>query len=80
MSTADERPLPRSHALPYGASRMRAHVQILGGIVLGIGLASAVGLNPGLLFAAYASGLGVLLLCIGLLLPEDPETDRRGQP
>ena len=53
-------------------SRMRAFVQIVGGVVLGMGLAAAVGLNPGLVFSAYAIGLGTTLLCLGLLLPEDP--------
>jgi hypothetical protein len=57
-----------------GRIRMRAFVQILGGIVLGVGLAATVGLDPGLLFAAYAVGLGVTLLCLGLLLPADPDT------
>ena len=53
---------------------MRAFVQILGGVVLGVGFAAAVGLNPGLLFAAYTLGLGLTLLCLGLLLPEDPDS------
>ena len=53
-------------------SRMRAFVQIIGGVVLGLGLAAAVGLNPGLVFAGYTIGLGATLLCLGLLLPEDP--------
>ena len=53
-------------------SRMSAFVQIIGGVVLGLGLAAAVGLNAGLVFAAYAVGLGLTLLCLGLLLPEDP--------
>jgi hypothetical protein len=39
--------------------------------VLGLGLAAAVGLNPGLIFAGYTIGIGALLLCLGLLLPED---------
>jgi hypothetical protein len=30
--------------------------------VLGFGLAAAVGLDPGLIFASYTIGLGVLLL------------------
>jgi hypothetical protein len=80
MPTAEDRPASRIPALPHGTSRMRAYVQILGGLGLGLGLASAVGLNSGLLFAAYAIGPGLLLLCIGLLLPEDPETDHRGHP
>ena len=54
-------------------SRMRAFVQIVGGVVLGLGLAATVGLDPGLLFAGYALGLGVTLLRLGLLLPEDPD-------
>ena len=59
-------------------SRMRAYVQLVGGVVLGIGLAAAVGLDPGPVFAGYTLGLGALLLCLGLLLPEDPDaaTDR----
>jgi len=36
-------------------------------------------MEPGLLFAAYTLGLGLTVLCIGLLLPEDQTTtDRRG--
>ena len=80
MPTAEDRPAPRIHAQVHGRSRMRTCVQILGGVVLGLGLASAVELNPGLLFAAYAIGLGLLLLCIGFLLPEDPDIDPRGHP
>ena len=57
--------------------RMRAFVQLVGGVVLGLGLAAAVGLDPGLLFAAYTAGLGVLLLGLGLLLPEEPDADDR---
>jgi len=53
-------------------SRMRALVQTVGGVVLGLGLAAVVGLNPGLLFAAYTIGLGMTLLSLGLLLPEEP--------
>jgi hypothetical protein len=56
-----------------GRSRMRAFVQIIGGVVLGLGLAAAVGLNPGLVFAGYTIGLGAALLCLGLLLPEEPD-------
>jgi hypothetical protein len=52
-------------------SRMRAFAQLVGGVVLGLGLAAAVGLNPGLIFAGYTIGIGALLLCLGLLLPED---------
>jgi hypothetical protein len=65
-----------------GRSRMRAFAQILGGVVLGLGLAAAVGLDPGLLFAGYTIGLGVLLLALGLLLPEQPDDtgDRPGGP
>jgi hypothetical protein len=55
-----------------GPSRMRAFVQIVGGVVLGLGLAAAVGLDPGLVFAGYTIGLGLTLLCFGLL-PEDPD-------
>ena len=54
-------------------SRMRAFVQVVGGVVLGLGLAAAVGLDPGLIFAGYTIGLGLTLLCFGLLLPEDPD-------
>ena len=54
-------------------SRMRAFVQVIGGVVLGLGLAAAVGLDPGLVFAGYTIGLGLTLLCFGLLLPEDPD-------
>ena len=60
-------------ATPPGRSRTRAFVQILGGLVLGMGLAAAVGLDPGLTFAGYTIGLGLLVLCLGLLLPEDPD-------
>jgi hypothetical protein len=56
-----------------GHSRMCALVQIVGGVVLGLGLAAAVGLNPGLIFAGYTIGLGLILLCLGLLLPEDAD-------
>jgi sulfite exporter TauE/SafE len=54
-------------------SRMRAYVQIVGGVLLGLGLAAAVDLDPGLLFAAYTAGTGLMLLCLGLLLPGDPD-------
>lgn len=54
-------------------SRMRESVQIVGGVVLGLGLAAAVGLDPGLVFASYPLGVGLLLLPLGLLLPADPE-------
>jgi hypothetical protein len=54
-------------------SRMRAFVQVVGGVVLGLGLAAAVGLDPGPVFAGYTIGLGLTLLGFGLLLPEDPE-------
>jgi hypothetical protein len=54
-------------------SRMRALAQIVGGVVLGLGLGAAVGLDPGPLFAAYTAGMGLTLLCLGLLLPEDPD-------
>jgi hypothetical protein len=52
-------------------SRMRTFVQTIGAFVLGLGLAAAVG--PGLVFATYTLGLGLTLLCLGLLLPEDPD-------
>src|SRR5215213_2559496 len=55
---------------------MRAVAQIVGGVVLGLGLASAVGLDPGLLFAAYTAGLGLVLLCVGRLLLEEPGSSR----
>jgi hypothetical protein len=58
---------------------MRTAVQILGGVVLGLGLAAGLGLDPGFLFAAYAMGLGAVLLCVGLLLPESPG-DGEGGP
>jgi hypothetical protein len=64
----------RGLATPPDRSRMRAFAQIVGGVVLGLGLAAAVGLDPGLVFAGYTIGLGLTLLCIGLLLPEDPDT------
>jgi len=51
---------------------MRTLVQILGGVVLGLGVGAAVGLDPGAVFAAYTLGLGLTLLCLGLLLPGDP--------
>jgi len=53
MSTTDDRPpRPRALAAPHSRSRMRAYVQILGGSVLGFGLASAGGVGAGLPFAA----------------------------
>jgi hypothetical protein len=65
-------------------SRMRAFAQVVGGVVLGLGLAAAVGLNPGLIFAGYTIGIGALLLCLGLLLPEDSSAaahpDDRSRP
>ena len=57
---------------PGGSGGMRAAVQVLGGALLGLGLAAGIGLDPGMLFAAYTAGLGALLLCLGLLLPETP--------
>jgi hypothetical protein len=60
-------------AMSPDRSRMRVFVQIVGGVVLGLGLAVAVGLDPGLIFAGYTLGLGALLLCLGLLLPEAPD-------
>jgi hypothetical protein len=59
-------------------SRMRAFVQLVGAVVLGVGLAAAVGLDPGLVSAAYTAGTGLTLLCLGLLLPDEPDADRRG--
>jgi hypothetical protein len=76
----------RAHVtVQVSRSRMRAFVQIVGGVVLGLGLAAAVELDPGPVFAGYTLGLGVLLLCLGLLLPEDPDAaaaphDRSGPP
>jgi hypothetical protein len=52
---------------------MRQFVQIVGGVLLGLGLAAAVGLDPGLEFAGFTAALGVLLVCLGLLLPEVSE-------
>ena len=71
-----------SPAMPPSRSRMRAFVQIIGSLVLGMGLAAAVGLDPGLIFAGYTIGMGLLVLCLGLLLPEDPDAaaDRHNQP
>jgi hypothetical protein len=53
-------------------SRMRAFAQVGGGVLLGLGLglAAAVGLNPGLV-RRYPLGLGALVLYLGLLLPEN---------
>jgi len=59
--------------IPVGRSRMRAFVQLVGGAVLGLGLAAAVGPDPGLLFAGYTVGMGLTVLCLGLLLAEDPD-------
>ena len=83
MSTVADRGSPVT--VHVHRSRMRAFVQIVGGLVLGLGLAAAVGLNPGWLFAAYAVGLGATLLCLGLLLPEDSDAaaelhDHSGPP
>ncbi len=68
-------------------SRMRAFAQSVGGVVLGLGLAAAVGLDPGPVFAGYTLGVGLLLLSLGLLMPEDPDAaagqpaaDRPGRP
>jgi hypothetical protein len=36
-----------------GPGRLRMFVQALGGVVLGLGLAAAVGLDPSVLFALY---------------------------
>jgi hypothetical protein len=60
-------------------NRMRTFALVVGGVVCGLGLAATVGLDPGLIFAGYTVGLGVLLLCLGLLLPERPE-DAGGSP
>jgi hypothetical protein len=57
-----------------GRSPARAYVQIVGALVLGLGLAAGVGLDPGFVFALYTVGLGSLLLCLGALLPDDPES------
>ncbi len=63
------------------SSGMRQYAQIVGGVVLGLGLASAVGLDSGLDFAGFTVGLGVLLVCLGLLMPEGPgDTTRAGRP
>ena len=59
--------------VPLGRSRMRAFVQVIGSVVLGLGLAAGVGLDPGFVFALYTVGLGATLLCLGLLLPDDAE-------
>jgi hypothetical protein len=69
-TTADHGPRVTVHV---SRSRMRAFVQVVGGVVLGLGLAAAVGLDPGLVFAGCTIGLGLTLLCFGLLLPEDPD-------
>ena len=61
-----------SPVLHLGRTRMRAFVQVVGGVVLGLGLAADVGLDPGPVFAADTVSLGLLLLCLGLLLPEAP--------
>ena len=53
---------------------MRTSVQIVGGIVLGLGPAAAVGLDPGPVSTGCTLGPGALLLCLGLPLPEDPDT------
>jgi|1185.fasta_scaffold55018_2 hypothetical protein len=68
-STADHGPRV---TVQLGGSRMRTFAQLVGGVVLGLGLAAAVGLDPGLAFAGYTGGLGAVLLALGLLLPEDP--------
>jgi|tagenome__1003787_1003787.scaffolds.fasta_scaffold20430409_1 hypothetical protein len=75
MSTTADHGSPVTVRVVRG--RMRAFVQLVGGVVLGLGLAAAVRLDPGPLFAAYTAGLGVLLLCLGLLLPDDPDADDR---
>jgi hypothetical protein len=59
-------------------SRMRGYVHVVGGVLVGLGLAAAVGLGPGLLLAADTAGTGLTLLCLtllclGLLLPEAPD-------
>ena len=63
-----------------GRSRARAYVQIIGAVVLGLGLAAGAGLDPGFVFALYTVGLGATLLCLGLLLPDAPETHDRSCP
>lgn len=69
--TADHDPFLTGHV---DRSRMRGYVQIVGGVLLGLGLAAAVGLNPDLVLAGYTLGLGALLLSLGLLLPDQPES------
>ena len=54
-------------------SRVRAYANVVGGVLMGLGLAAAVGLDPGLIFAGYTAGVGLTLLCLGLLLSEDPD-------
>jgi hypothetical protein len=74
-TAADQGSFPGAGPDPAGhPGRMRTSAQIVGGVVLGLGLASAVGLDPGGLFAAYTAGLGLALLCIGLLLPAEAGT------
>jgi len=51
---------------------MRAYVQILGGVVLGLGPASAVGLDPSALFAIYTIGLSLTLLGVSWLMVDEP--------
>jgi hypothetical protein len=57
---------------------MRAFLQVLGGVLLGLGSVSVVGLDPGLLFAGYTVGLGMTLLVIAGLMVEDPPAEPGG--
>jgi hypothetical protein len=77
MTTKADRALfARAGSDPGGRSGHAGGAQIVGGVVPGLGLASAVGLDPGLLFAAYTAGLGLVLLCVGRLLLEEPGSSR----
>jgi hypothetical protein len=74
-STADH---GLSVTVSVSRSRMCCVVQITGAVVLGSGLAAAVGLDPGLLFAAHTAGMGLTLLPLGAA--SLPASDRRGRP